>query len=82
MGALPEEKEPELDFSLTYLVNIFKTMKFSRIRNDDGFLLIARDVIKWNDINAYSELSGYTFAPWEAETIMSIDGIFTYSRGE
>ena len=90
MGAMPKPDAVELPISISYLYDAYRQVKFSRILNanydiDDAqspkFLLIARTVLNYIELEAYSRVSEMNLQHWEIETMLSIDGIFEHSRG-
>lgn len=81
MGApIPESPVPTIPTETAYLLNCYKTIRFTRHQKDGTSVLIPREVLNWDTIEAYSKLSGLELAPWEIETIMNIDGIFEQAR--
>lgn len=76
MGADIPEDENEIPAQLIYLYDIFKSIRFSRIPNGDGFSLMARDSIGYNEIDFYSKLSGLDFEMWEVDILLSLNAIF------
>lgn len=76
MGADIPENETELPEQLIYLYNIFKSIRFSRIPNEEGFSLMARESIGYNEIDFYSKNSGLDFEMWEIDALLSLNAIF------
>ena len=76
MGANVPEDTNDIPRQLSYLYNLFKKMRFSRIPNDDVFSLVAREPLTYAHIDFYSKSSGLDFEMWEINTIMSLDSIF------
>lgn len=76
MGAPIEEKETYFPEQLSYLYDAFKSIKFSRVPNDDRFSLVSRGSIGYNEIKYYSELTGLDFEAWEVDALMSLESIF------
>ena len=54
----------------------YRSLKF--IQRDDGesLVLCPRDVLKWQDLVAYTTVTGDTISLLESELIMGIDAIF------
>ena len=76
MGAEIQEDEHELPTELRYLYDVFMGVRFSRIPTDNGFSLMARDSLSYNDIDFYSKRSGFDFELWEVDAILSLNAIF------
>ena len=76
MGADIPESEYDIPEQLRYLFEIFKNVKFSKVPNDDGFSLVSRGSISYNEVNNYSRLSGLNFEHWEVDALLSLDAIF------
>jgi hypothetical protein len=79
MGADIQSDESEMPESLRYLFDVFMKLKFSRVPNEDGVLLVAREVLDCHHIDFYSKHTGLDFEWWEVEAILSLDAIFERS---
>lgn len=73
--ALPQQK-CEMPKQLSYLFDIYMSMRFSKVPNDEGFSLMAKDKITNYDIAFYSKNSGLDFELWEIDALMSLDATF------
>ena len=76
MGAEVPENKDEIPEELKYLYDAFMSVRFSRIPSGDGFSLMARDSIGYNDIEFYSKHSGLDFELWEIDSLLSLNAIF------
>lgn len=76
MGADVPAQQEEMPEQLRYLFDLFKSIKFSKIPNDDGFSLVSRGSISYNEIDYYSKMSGLAFELWEVDALLSLDCIF------
>jgi len=81
MGAMKAPEPIECPVELSYLYDSYRQVKFSKIPNDDGFLLIPRSVLNYEALEAYSRVSELNLQHWEIETMICIDSIFERSRG-
>jgi hypothetical protein len=76
MGADVPAQEAEMPEQLRYLFDLFKSIKFSRIPNEDGFSLVSRGSISYNEVDYYSKMTGLTLEMWEVDGLLSLDCIF------
>ena len=81
MGAMKAPEPIELPPELSYLYEAYRQVKFSKIPNEEGFLLIPRSLLNYVDLEAYSRVSELNLEHWEIETMICIDSIFERSRG-
>ena len=51
-------------------------IRFSRVPNDEGFSLVARESLNYQSIDIYSRNTGLDFEAWEVDTLMNLDSIF------
>lgn len=58
------------------VVDRYRELKFLQRRTDDGLLLYPRDMLTWQDLIAYKQVTGNMISYLEAELLMGIDGIF------
>lgn len=91
MGAMNPIVKPSLPEDIAYLYDQYRELKFSRVKDSNHdygdnepirYKLMVRDVLKWSEIESYSNLTGFRFKPWEVRVLMKIDGVFQHSRGE
>ena len=76
MGADIPESEDEIPEELKYLYEVFMGVRFSRIPSDNGFSLMARESIGYNEIEFYSKHSGVDLELWEIDALLSLNAIF------
>lgn len=79
MGVDIPESKAEMPMQLRYLYDIYMELRFSRVPNDNGFSLVAREPLTTHDIDFYSRTSGLDFDRWEINSILSLDSIFERS---
>ena len=51
-------------------------MKFLRRLTEDTVLMYPRDMLTWQDLDAFQRVSGQSLTMLESELIMGIEGIF------
>lgn len=71
-----EQKGPECPFSFIHTHEKYRQLKFIQRDNGDSITLYPRDMLSWQDVNAFRDATGHTISILEAEIIMGIDGIF------
>ena len=76
MGAEVPEDDNEIPVQLAYLYGLFKSIKFAKIPNDDGFSLASKGQISYNEVKIYSELTGLELEAFEVDVILSLEAIF------
>lgn len=81
MGAMEAPTLAKCPDEMLYLHSTYRQVKFSRVPNEDAFLLIAREVLNYMTLETYSRISGMQLEHWEIEAILCIDSIFERSRG-
>lgn len=81
MGAPIPEDDHTLPEQVRYLFDLFMQLRFSRIPNDDGFSLMARESLRFSDIHYNSQLTGLKLERHEIEAIMSLNSIFDKHSG-
>ncbi|QHJ79785.1 MAG: hypothetical protein [Caudoviricetes sp.] len=58
------------------VVDKYRELKFLRRQTDEGLLLYPRDMLTWQDLDAFQRVSGQRLTMLESEIIMGIEGIF------
>lgn len=81
MGADIPEDECKLPEQVRYLFDLFMQLRFSRIPNNEGFSLMARESLSFSDIHYNSQLTGLELESHEIEALMSLNAIFDKHSG-
>lgn len=71
-----DKKGPTCPFAFILTHDKYRELKFIQRDNGDNITIYPRDMLRWQDLNAYKEATGSTISILEAELIMGIDGIF------
>ncbi len=69
-----EDKRPPLIFQ--ELIDKYRKLKFIQRETASEITLIAREMLNWQDLEAFKSATGETISMLEAELIMGIDAIF------
>lgn len=54
----------------------YREIKFLQRDSGDRIMIYPRDMLRWQDLKAYKEITGNEISLLEAELIMGIDAIF------
>lgn len=71
-----ETKGPECPLVFYGLMEKYRSMKFLRRLTEDTVLMYPRDMLTWQDLDAFQRVSGQSLTMLESELIMGIEGIF------
>lgn len=72
--ALPEGPDCPVEFMGLY--STYRDLKFQRLETEDGVTLFPRDQISWQELDAFSRMTGASINPHSARLIMGLDAIF------
>lgn len=71
-----EQKGPECPLIFIPTFEKYRELRFVQRVDDDRIVLYPRDMLSWQDLNAYKEATRTTISILEAELIMGIDAVF------
>lgn len=78
MEADAREKDtgPECPVCFDGLHEVYRELKFIRREDGDMTKITPRDMLTWQDLRAYTEVTGRHISYFDAEVIMGLDAIF------
>lgn len=70
------DEGPKCPPSMLSTLDKYREIKFTRRVTDDAIRLFARDNLSWQDLVAYSQMTGVKLSIHEVELIMGLDAIY------
>lgn len=71
-----QQRGPECPLEFLSTFEKYRELKFSRRVTDDEIKLYAREMLNWQDLVAYRDITGQNISMYEVDLIMGIDAIF------
>jgi len=71
-----QQTGPECPLEFLSTFEKYRELKFSRRVTDDEIKLYARDMLNWQDLVAYRDITDQNITMYEVDLIMGIDAIF------
>lgn len=75
-AAAKKDNGPRCPVEFLSVMDKYRSLKFVQRDNGESLVLYPRDQIKWQDLVAYTKVTGDSISLLDAELIMGIDAIF------
>lgn len=67
---------PECPSEMDAVYSAYRDLKFQKLETSEGVMLFPRDQISWQELDAFSRLTGANINTHSARLIMGLDAIF------